>query len=60
MNERIKAFADECFDVMPDERSLEQFAELIVRQCAEVARYYYTRNECVSPTQFKQHFGIQQ
>lgn len=37
----------------------EKFAELIVRECADVAGYYYTRNECVSPRQIKEHFGVE-
>jgi hypothetical protein len=37
-----------------------RFAELIVKECAGLAQYYYTRNECVSPQQIKQHFGIEE
>ena len=37
----------------------EKFAEMIVKEAAKVAEYYYTRGECVSPTQMKQHFGIE-
>jgi hypothetical protein len=46
--------------VIFQKEDLQKFAELIVRECAEVARYYYTRNECVSPTQLKEHFGVEE
>ena len=43
-----------------NEEALNKFVELIVKDCAEVIGYYYTRNECVSPTQIKKHFGVEQ
>ena len=36
----------------------KRFAELIVKECAEVVNYYHTRNESVTPNQILQHFGI--
>jgi hypothetical protein len=36
----------------------EKFAELIVRECAGVVKYYHTRNETVTPQQILQHFGV--
>lgn len=69
MSERIKELAMQsgAWDhyeinegVDGDEKPLEKFAELIVRECADVAGYYYTRNECVSPRQIKRHFGVEE
>ena len=37
----------------------EKFAELIVQECAELAQYYYQRNECVSGRNIKAHFGVE-
>lgn len=39
--------------------ALDLFAELIVKECASVAGYHYTRNECVSPHSIKKHFGVE-
>lgn len=39
-------------------QELEKFAELIVKECADVVKYYHTRNESVTPHQIKQHFGV--
>ena len=40
------------------ESALEKFAELIVRECADVVKYYHTRNELLTPSQLLQHFGV--
>ena len=37
----------------------EKFAELIVRECADVVKYYHSRNESVTPGQILQHFGVE-
>lgn len=69
MNKRIKELAIQsgAWDhyeinegVDGDEKPLEKFAELIVRESADVAGYYYTRNVCVSPRQIKRHFGVEE
>ena len=39
---------------------MEKFAELIVKECADVVKYYHTRNESVTPHQIKQHFGVEE
>ncbi len=65
MNERIRLLAvqahakDNTLHYYNPE-FIEKFAELIVRECADIAGYYYTRNECVSPRQIKQHFGVEE
>ena len=69
MNERIRklaeragyspleprAFADDLQEVF-----LQKFAELIVRECADVVNYYHSRNESVTPRQILQHFGVEE
>jgi len=68
MNERIKELVKLAWQqrdlVTPtramDDAFTDKFAELIVRECADIAGYYYTRNECVSPRQIKQHFGVEE
>lgn len=37
MNERIREIANHCFDVMPGDSELEQFARMILRECADLA-----------------------
>ena len=76
MNERIKQFADqilpnekEFHQGNPKEwgyffsgDELEKFAELIIRECAELADYYYTRTNytrSVSGRNIKSHFGVE-
>jgi len=38
----------------------QKFAELIVRECADVVKYYHSRNESVTPGQILQHFGVEE
>ena len=50
MNERIRRFMEECFDVTVDHRgreeccadyiNVEKFADLIIRECAELSTGY--------------------
>ena len=42
------------------DRYTEKFAELIVRECADVVKYYHSRNESVTPGQILQHFGVEE
>ena len=37
MSERIREIANHCFDVMPSDGELQQFAQMIVRECADLA-----------------------
>jgi hypothetical protein len=66
MNDRIKKLAEEAG--LGQERwnsteqfnaFLEEFAELIVGECAVVADYFYSRNDCVSGRNIKKHFGVE-
>ena len=69
MNERIKKLAEEAG--LGQERwnsteqfnaFLEEFAELIIRECAELADYYYNRTNytrSVSGRNIKSHFGVE-
>ena len=39
----------------------EKFAELIVRECADVVRYYYIRGgEPITPQHITRHFGVEE
>jgi hypothetical protein len=39
----------------------EKFAELIVRECADVVKYYYIRGgEPITPQHIKKHFGVEE
>jgi hypothetical protein len=41
--------------------SKEKFAELIVRECADVVKYYYIRGgEPITPQHITRHFGVEQ
>lgn len=56
MNERIEKLARECYQA--PEFDYEKFAELIVRECAEVADCHW-RNQC--PGHYvKEHFGVEE
>jgi hypothetical protein len=68
MNERIReladaaGFMDSWFSESGDdcERELKKFAELIVRECADVVKYYYIRGgEPITPQHIKKHFGVE-
>jgi hypothetical protein len=37
---------------------IEQFAEMIVRECADVVRYYYIRGEPIMSCNITRHFGV--
>ena len=66
MNERIKEIAREAgFYANPDVEKFEKVAELIVRECAEIAynKQYkhsaaHTRGDCAEA--IKQHFGVEE
>ena len=65
MNKRIKELADkvgrirDLYNIGPVHRdAVEQFAELIVRECAEVALWEQGKGYDVGET-IKQHFGVE-
>ena len=67
MNERIRELARQAkFTWVENDKDitggvdLEKFAELIVRECADIVKYYHTRNEAVTPQQILQHFGVEE
>jgi len=68
MNDLIRELADDAgfmdswFSESGDdcERELKKFAELIVRECADVVKYYYIRGgEPITPQHIKKHFGVE-
>ena len=73
MNERIQELAEQAGMKSPDGFSLtvshmttfqlEKFAELIVRECAELVKDFYQEDEftCYSAkTEIKEHFGVEE
>ena len=69
MNDLIRELADDAgfmdswFSESGDdcERELKKFAELIVRECADVVKYYYIRGgEPITPQHITRHFGVEQ
>ena len=42
------------------DQCVDRLIELVVKECADVAGYYYTRNETVTPKQIKAHFGVKE
>jgi hypothetical protein len=66
MNERIRELAEQArFTWVENDKDitggvdLEKFAELIVEECADIVKYYHSRNETVTPRQILQHFGVE-
>jgi hypothetical protein len=66
MNERIKQLKQQAgIDYNPDQEGLDLFAELIVRECMDIA-YDHTPNteECeykrLIHNKIKQHFGVEE
>jgi hypothetical protein len=68
MNDRIRELAEQATEVSeflsgeccPPTPDLEKFTQLIVRECADIVKYYHTRNEAVTPQQILQHFGVEE
>ncbi len=67
MNERIKELASQCWDVRLDGRHFdqEQFAELIVRECADYAHKCIMEDSAEYPIKsvayrIKKHFGVEE
>jgi hypothetical protein len=73
MNEQLQEFyrqaiqstnSDEHLD-MPNKQVqrliLTKYAELIVKECADVVRYYYIRGgEPITPQHIRKHFGVEE
>ena len=61
MNERIEELAQGCFEYFGGtdivEFNYKKFAELIVRECAEVA---YKRSVHSGPSDIFKHFGVEE
>lgn len=68
MNERIQELIQQAMVLDDDDGGLclreefdrEKFAKLIIDRCAAIAQYFYTRNECVSGRDIKEHFGVEE
>jgi hypothetical protein len=70
MNERIRQvllkvvpMAGEDGEYLPSlhtPEDIERFAELIVRECADVVRYYYIRGERIMSCNITRHFGVEE
>jgi hypothetical protein len=70
MNDLIKEFARQAgFKVNWQHEDVQaikmaqykEFAELIVRECADVVRYYYIRGgEPITPQHITRHFGVEE
>ena len=58
MNKRIRQLAEQAGFLNKDEESIEYFAELIVRECADyITEYYDSRDEAYY---MKKHFGVEE
>ena len=60
MNERIKELLEQVgvkYVTMPDDTVYEKFAELIVKECAEIAD---TAEPFLASDLIKQHFGVEE
>lgn len=58
MNEKLWKLAEQCYE--PYDFNKEKFAELIVRECAEVSKNYAGGSMPLSiAVAIKQHFGVE-
>lgn len=65
MNERIKELEKQCWNHQAWQLDAEKFAELIVRECGEIAyKTYWDNPETVRgihiKEKIKQHFGVKE
>lgn len=65
MNERFESLAEEAMVHVPGQTglhtrvfSLEKFAELIVRECADVVDEYVRMGDIDTPELIRRHFGV--
>lgn len=66
MNERIKELAEQnsenLSNVVRNDEWLQKFAELIVRECADIVNsleQYEGRGNCSTAEYIKEHFGVE-
>ena len=57
MNERIKELAEQCYEDNSTQIDVYKFADLVVRECAEVARLN-TRVDSKVYLMIQEHFGV--
>ena len=60
MNERIRVLAEQAGFLNKDEESIEYFAELIVRECADVGSKFSQAHPEDICYQIKRHFGVEE
>ena len=61
MNERIRDLKQQAgIDDNPDQEGLDLFAELIVRECAEVGSKFSQAHPLDIQYQIKRHFGVKE
>ncbi len=59
MNKRIKELIEQAGFLNKDEESIEYFAELIVRECADYITEYYPHSR-YEAFYMKRHFGVKE
>ena len=65
MNERIKQLAEQCYHRYSDNIDLEKFAELIVRECADIAKHHVMNISTYGDAEFvdeqiRKQFGVEE
>ena len=65
MNERIKELEKQCWDHQTNHLDTEKFAELIVRECADIAKHHVMNISTYADADFvdeqiKEHFGVKE
>jgi hypothetical protein len=61
MNNRIKELEKQCWDNQTNHLNAEKFAELIVRECADVVAEHYDASEpWITPKTLLYHFGVEE
>jgi hypothetical protein len=60
MNQRIKELEAECWDYARGIVNTQKFAELIVRECAEVAHCNFHVDGLTLGGILKEHFGVKE
>ena len=71
MNERIRQLAEQAREYATTRHPVsniilfvnsdlfeQKFAEMIMRECADVVRYYYIRGEPIMSCNITRHFGV--
>ena len=65
MNERIKQLAEQAGFAYEPSETLQKFAELIVRECADIAKHHVMNISTYADADFvdeqiKEHFGVEE